>query len=101
MRGPIGMCCGEDGFWSGALGGVGIYGRCGKRRDARKVFEEMCERDVVAVTVVIRTLMDCGMVEEAVGVFGEVGEVGEKDRVCWIGIIDGLVTNGEGVGGVS
>ncbi|KAL2984811.1 hypothetical protein AAZX31_12G111200 [Glycine max] len=75
-----------------ALKLVELYGKCGVLEDARKMFDGMPERDVVACTVMIGSCFDCGMVEEAIEVFNEMGT---RDTVCWTMVIDGLVRNGE------
>ncbi|KAG5252170.1 pentatricopeptide repeat-containing family protein [Salix suchowensis] len=56
-----------------------LYGKCGAFEDARRVFDEMPERDVVASTVMINYYFDHGI----------------KDTICWTAMIDGLVRNGE------
>ena len=75
-----------------ALKLVELYGKCGVLEDARKMFDGMPERDVVACTVMIGSCFDCGMVEEAIEVFNEMGT---RNTVCWTMVIDGLVRNGE------
>ncbi|MBA0741710.1 hypothetical protein Gogos_014842 [Gossypium gossypioides] len=69
-----------------------FYGKCGEFDDARKVFDKMTERDVVASTIVINCFLDHGLVEQAIEVFDRVRV---KDTVCWTAMIDGLVRNGE------
>uniref|UniRef100_I1MP29 DYW domain-containing protein n=1 Tax=Glycine max TaxID=3847 RepID=I1MP29_SOYBN len=67
---------------------VELYGKCGVLEDARKMFDGMPERNVVACTVMIGSCFDCGMVEEAIEVFNEMGT---RNTVCWTMVIDGLV----------
>ncbi|KAJ6390099.1 hypothetical protein OIU77_024336 [Salix suchowensis] len=69
-----------------------LYGKCGAFEDARRVFDEMPERDVVASTVMINYYFDHGLVHEATSVFSLIRI---KDTVCWTAMIDGLVRNGE------
>ncbi|KAJ6403822.1 hypothetical protein OIU84_012088 [Salix udensis] len=69
-----------------------LYGKCGAFEDARRVFDEMPERDVVASTVMINYYFDHGLVREATSVFSLIRI---KDTVCWTAMIDGLVRNGE------
>ncbi|XP_017974146.1 PREDICTED: putative pentatricopeptide repeat-containing protein At5g59200, chloroplastic [Theobroma cacao] len=69
-----------------------FYGKCGEFDNARKVFDEMVERDVVASTIMINCYLDHGLVEQAIEVFDRVRI---KDTVCWTAMIDGLVRNGE------
>ncbi|XP_011015313.1 PREDICTED: putative pentatricopeptide repeat-containing protein At5g59200, chloroplastic [Populus euphratica] len=68
------------------------YGKGGAFEDARQVFDEMPERDVVASTVMINYYFDHGLVNEATSVFSLIRI---KDTVCWTAMIDGLVRNGE------
>ncbi|XP_010454688.1 PREDICTED: putative pentatricopeptide repeat-containing protein At5g59200, chloroplastic [Camelina sativa] len=67
-----------------------IYGRFGDLVDAKKVFDEMPERDQVAVTVMINCYSERGCIEEALELFQDVKV---KDTVCWTAMIDGLVRN--------
>ncbi|XVF32034.1 hypothetical protein REPUB_Repub17cG0046800 [Reevesia pubescens] len=69
-----------------------FYGKCGEFDDARKLFDEMTERDVVASTIMMNCFLDHGLVEQAIEVFDRVWI---KDTVCWTAMIDGLVRNGE------
>ncbi|KAH0690243.1 hypothetical protein KY290_018485 [Solanum tuberosum] len=69
-----------------------LYGKCGEFNDAKKVFDEMPQRDVVASTVMISCYLDHGLVSKAIDEFRLVST---KDIVCWTAVIDGLVRNGE------
>ncbi|KAF3501375.1 hypothetical protein F2Q69_00044169 [Brassica cretica] len=69
-----------------------VYGRYGELVDAKKVFDEMPERDEVAATVMINCYSECGSIEEALELFKDVKV---KDTVCWTAMIDGLVRNKE------
>lgn len=71
---------------------IELYGKCREFQDAKRVFGEMPERDVVAATVMISCYSDHGLAEKAVDVFNLVRI---KDAVCWTAMIDGLVRNGE------
>ena len=71
---------------------IELYGKCGAFEDARRVFDEMPERDVVASTVMINYYFDHGLVHDATSVFSLIRI---KDTVCWTAMIDGLVRNGE------
>ncbi|THF96694.1 hypothetical protein TEA_017375 [Camellia sinensis var. sinensis] len=71
---------------------VELYGKCGEFEDAWLVFDEMPERDIVALTVMISCYVDHGLVEEARNIFDGVQT---KDTVCWTAMIDGFVRNGE------
>ncbi|KAH0641776.1 hypothetical protein KY290_033381 [Solanum tuberosum] len=48
---------------------IDMYGKCGVLDDARKVFDCMCERNVVAWNSLIVSYMQNGFNEEAIGVF--------------------------------
>ncbi|CAN8253278.1 unnamed protein product [Cochlearia groenlandica] len=69
-----------------------IYGKAGVLCDAKKVFDEMPQRDQVAATVMINCYSECGSVNEALELFRDVEA---KDTVCWTAMIDGLVRNRE------
>ncbi|VVB16560.1 unnamed protein product [Arabis nemorensis] len=69
-----------------------IYGKYGELVDAKKVFDEMPERDHVAATVLINCFSECGAIKEALEIFQDVKI---KDTVCWTAMIDGLVRNRE------
>ncbi|KAG8371654.1 hypothetical protein BUALT_Bualt13G0110700 [Buddleja alternifolia] len=58
----------------------------------KNVFDEMPERDVVAMTVLILSYFENGLIEKACDTFNLVNA---KDTVCWTSMIDGLVRNGE------
>ncbi|XP_015967918.1 putative pentatricopeptide repeat-containing protein At5g59200, chloroplastic [Arachis duranensis] len=75
-----------------ALKLIELYGKCDEVEDARKVFDKIPERDVVARTVMMASYFDHGMVEEAIEVFNGLKT---QDTVCWTAMIDGLVRNGE------
>ncbi|XP_010268183.1 PREDICTED: putative pentatricopeptide repeat-containing protein At5g59200, chloroplastic [Nelumbo nucifera] len=69
-----------------------FYGKCGEFRDARQVFDEMPEGDVVASTVMISCYVNHGLINDAYALFYQVPV---KDTVCWTAMIDGFVRNGE------
>ncbi|XP_057780830.1 putative pentatricopeptide repeat-containing protein At5g59200, chloroplastic [Salvia miltiorrhiza] len=69
-----------------------LYGKCAKFDEMQKLFDEMPERDVVAMTVMISSYLEHRLVERACVAFDLV-EV--KDAVCWTTMIDGLVRNEE------
>ncbi|XP_009781807.1 putative pentatricopeptide repeat-containing protein At5g59200, chloroplastic [Nicotiana sylvestris] len=71
---------------------VELYGKCGEFIDAKRVFDEMPQRDVVGSTVMISCYLDHGLVHEAMDEFRLVST---KDNVCWTAMIDGLARNGE------
>ncbi|XP_074275431.1 pentatricopeptide repeat-containing protein At4g21065-like [Silene latifolia] len=55
---------------------IHLYGKCGVLGDARKVFDEMSERDVVSWTSLIDGFVDNGMCVEGIGLFSEMVESG-------------------------
>ncbi|CAH8280192.1 unnamed protein product [Arabidopsis lyrata] len=69
-----------------------IYGKSGELADAKKVFDEMPDRDQVVATVMINCYSECGCIKEALELFQDVKI---KDTVCWTAMIDGLVRNRE------
>ncbi|KAK4408727.1 putative pentatricopeptide repeat-containing protein, chloroplastic [Sesamum angolense] len=71
---------------------IELYGKCGEFDDMKRVFDEMPERDVVAMTVMMSSYFEHELVERACGIFDLVKV---KDTVCWTAMIDGLVRNGE------
>ncbi|RYR55924.1 hypothetical protein Ahy_A05g021752 isoform A [Arachis hypogaea] len=71
-----------------ALKLIELYGKCDEVEDARKVFDKIPERDVVARTVMMASYFDHGMVEEAIEVFNGLKT---QDTVCWTAMIDGLM----------
>ncbi|XP_009600182.1 putative pentatricopeptide repeat-containing protein At5g59200, chloroplastic [Nicotiana tomentosiformis] len=71
---------------------VELYGKCGEFSDAKRMFDEMPQRDVVASTVMISCYLDHGLVRKAMDEFWLVST---KDNVCWTAMIDGLARNGE------
>ncbi|KAF5175280.1 Pentatricopeptide repeat-containing protein [Thalictrum thalictroides] len=63
--------------------------REGKINEARKVFDEMPERDVVTWTTVISGYVKCGLVQEARMLFDEVDA--KKNVVTWTALIGGYI----------
>ncbi|CAA6667800.1 unnamed protein product [Spirodela intermedia] len=68
-----------------------FYGKCGEFTSARKVFDEMPDKDAVASTILISCYVGFGMVEKALATFEDAME---KDTTCWTAMIDGLARNG-------
>ncbi|KAK4270936.1 hypothetical protein QN277_019700 [Acacia crassicarpa] len=75
-----------------ALKLIELYGKCGRLEDARNLFDEMSERDVVACSVLITCYFDHGLTQEAMSLFNKLQS---SDTVYWTAVIDGLVKNGE------
>uniref|UniRef100_A0A2N9EDY3 Pentatricopeptide repeat-containing protein n=1 Tax=Fagus sylvatica TaxID=28930 RepID=A0A2N9EDY3_FAGSY len=63
--------------------------REGRIGDARRVFDQMCERDVVTWTTVITGYIKCGMVEEARRLFDRVDA--KKNVVTWTALVGGYI----------
>ncbi|KAL1346673.1 hypothetical protein HN51_020264 [Arachis hypogaea] len=57
---------------------VCLYSKCGYLKDARKVFDDIPEKNVVSWTAIICGYIGCGLHKEAVGLFRELLEVGVK-----------------------
>ncbi|CAN1219449.1 Pentatricopeptide repeat-containing protein At5g66520 [Linum perenne] len=83
----LGLC----GDWHIKSAGIRMYGRFGKVGEARKVFDEMPERNVGSWNAVVSGLAKCGRVEEAREVFDEMVE---RDEISWSGLIDGYIRGG-------
>ncbi|KAL4031437.1 hypothetical protein IC575_009715 [Cucumis melo] len=64
-------------------------GKEGKIREARKVFEEMLDRDVVSWTAVITGYIKCGMIEEAKTLFDRNDAI--KNVVTWTALVSGYI----------
>ncbi|KAM1660824.1 hypothetical protein COP2_003838 [Malus domestica] len=58
-----------------------LYGKCGEFEHARRVFDEMPDRDVVASTVMITSFADYGLIEEAIGVFNRARSKDTRNNV--------------------
>lgn len=63
--------------------------REGRIGDARRVFDQMCERDVVTWTTVIAGYVKGGMVEEARRLFDRVDA--KKNVVTWTALVGGYI----------
>uniref|UniRef100_A0A7N0RJC0 Uncharacterized protein n=1 Tax=Kalanchoe fedtschenkoi TaxID=63787 RepID=A0A7N0RJC0_KALFE len=81
----------EDSFVRNTL--IHMYMSCGLMFEARKVFDEMTEFDVVAWNSMIMGLGKNGEVVEARRLFDEMGF--RKNVVSWNSMISGYVRNGE------
>ncbi|CAN6460077.1 unnamed protein product [Victoria cruziana] len=72
---------------------IDMYGRCRSIEAARRVFDEMPYRDLVADTAMVTVYCMRGLTEEARSIFEGVSEV--KDVVLWSAMIGGYVQNGK------
>ncbi|XP_008240808.2 PREDICTED: pentatricopeptide repeat-containing protein At2g35030, mitochondrial [Prunus mume] len=61
----------------------------GKVREARQVFDEMPDKDVVTWTTVIMGYIRCGMMEEARRLFDRVDA--KKDVITWTALVSGYM----------
>eukprot|EP00268_Persea_americana_P053200 TRINITY_DN6003_c1_g1_i1.p1 TRINITY_DN6003_c1_g1~~TRINITY_DN6003_c1_g1_i1.p1 ORF type:complete len:611 (-),score=69.79 TRINITY_DN6003_c1_g1_i1:95-1927(-) len=79
---------------------VEVYAKCGCIELACKVFDEMCERNVMSWTVMIRGLAMCGHGGDALALFSNMIEEGVKpDGITFLGVLSacshsGLVDEG-------
>eukprot|EP01018_Ginkgo_biloba_P007201 Gb_03579 [translate_table: standard] len=79
---------------------VTMYSRCGSIEHARKMFDGMCTRDVVAWTAMIAGCAQHGCGEEALQLFEQMQQAGMKpDHVSFVGVLSacshvGLVNEG-------
>ncbi|GJU50752.1 pentatricopeptide repeat-containing protein, partial [Tanacetum coccineum] len=71
---------------------IDMYVRCGELGDARKVFDEMCVRDLISWTTLIVAYTRVGDMGEA-GVLFE--GLGVKDMVVWTAMVMGFAQNGK------
>lgn len=69
-----------------------MYAKCGCVIDARKVFDEMRERDVVAWTAMICGYTKLGMMDEAMWLFENMGE---RNSFTWSTIVAGYASCGD------
>ncbi|KAI9119762.1 hypothetical protein K1719_009151 [Acacia pycnantha] len=69
-----------------------IYAKCGLVSDARAVFDEMGERDVVAWTAMIRAYTKVGMMVDAMWLFENMKE---RNSFTWTTIVAGYANNGD------
>ncbi|XP_062009281.1 pentatricopeptide repeat-containing protein At1g08070, chloroplastic-like [Rosa rugosa] len=76
---------GLDKFVQSSL--VSMYSKCGEIESARKVFDEMRERDLVAWNSLIDGYARCGRVDVAVELFDQMEE---RDSFSWTVLVDGL-----------
>ncbi|XP_077236630.1 pentatricopeptide (PPR) repeat-containing protein [Tasmannia lanceolata] len=90
IHGQIMKC----GFESYAFVGsplVDMYSRAGLINDAKSVFEEMSERNLVLHNTMITGLFRCGMIEDSKRLFSEMPE---RDSISWTIMITGFTQNG-------
>ncbi|KAM0943250.1 putative tetratricopeptide-like helical domain superfamily [Dioscorea sansibarensis] len=67
---------------------ITMYARCGEVRTARKVFDEICQRDVVSWNSMISGYSKMGFAGEAVGLFREMRDSGfEPDEKTMVSVL--------------
>lgn len=71
---------------------ISKLGKEGKIGEARRIFEEMPDRDVVSWTAVITGYIKCGMIEEAKNLFDRFDSI--KNVVTWTALVSGFVRLG-------
>ncbi|KAL0424842.1 UNVERIFIED_CONTAM: putative pentatricopeptide repeat-containing protein [Sesamum radiatum] len=69
---------------------VDMYAKCGLISEAKRVFDEFPERNLVMYNTMLMGFLRCGMVEESY-LFGCMTE---KDSISWTTMITGLTQNG-------
>ncbi|KAL4389495.1 hypothetical protein HN51_010388 [Arachis hypogaea] len=72
---------------------VDAYAKCGKMKEARRLFDEMPVRDIPAWTTLVSGYAACGNMESAAEVFCEMPQ---KNSYSWTSLIGGYARNGMG-----
>ncbi|XP_004296037.1 PREDICTED: pentatricopeptide repeat-containing protein ELI1, chloroplastic-like [Fragaria vesca subsp. vesca] len=75
-----------------------LYCKCNEIKDARKVFDEMPQRDVIANNCMISGLCWSRLTLEAIGLFNNMSK---RDVGSWNSLISGLAQNSEGRAGLA
>ncbi|KAF5757586.1 putative tetratricopeptide-like helical domain superfamily, DYW domain-containing protein [Helianthus annuus] len=70
---------------------VEMYAKAGFIDDARQVFDELPERNVVMYNTMIMGLLRCGMIEASEQLFHSMRE---KDSITWTTMVTGFAQNG-------
>ncbi|XP_020113240.1 putative pentatricopeptide repeat-containing protein At1g68930, partial [Ananas comosus] len=70
---------------------VDMYSKSGLADEAKRAFDEIGERNVVAYNTMITGLLRCGAVGDAKQLFDEMPE---RDSVSWTAVVAGLAQNG-------
>ncbi|VFQ74431.1 unnamed protein product [Cuscuta campestris] len=69
-----------------------MYVRCGQISDARKLFDEMTERNHFSWNTLLEGYLKCGMLSESLRLFSQMDQ---KNDFSWNVVITGLVKAGE------
>ncbi|KAL7118560.1 hypothetical protein ACP275_02G010200 [Erythranthe tilingii] len=72
---------------------IDVYAKCGELVDARRLFDQMSERDVLAWTTLVSGYAKGGDMKSAQEMFDTMPE---KNSVSWTALIAGYVQNGMG-----
>ncbi|XP_042483971.1 putative pentatricopeptide repeat-containing protein At1g68930 [Macadamia integrifolia] len=70
---------------------VDMYTKAGLIYDAKRIFDEMSERNIVMYNTMITGFLRCGMIDEAQHLFHEMPD---RDSISWTTMITGLTQNG-------
>lgn len=76
---------------------VTLYWKCGKVKEARKVFKEMPMRDLVSWNAILSAYVNNGSINEAKYLFDEMPE---RNVLTWTMMIAGFAQNGSGEEGL-
>lgn len=82
---------GFERFKSIRIGLLELCVTCERMRDAKRVFDEMCTRDVIAWNLIIRGFCRCGNMEMGLSLFREMGQ---QSVVSWNTVISSLAQSG-------
>ncbi|KAJ8529597.1 hypothetical protein K7X08_036432 [Anisodus acutangulus] len=85
------LALGFERFGSIRIGVVELYSGCGGINDAKKVFDEMPQRDVILWNLMIKGYSQSGNVDMGLGLFRQMGE---RTVVSWNLMISSLAQNG-------
>ncbi|CAN6442194.1 unnamed protein product [Victoria cruziana] len=78
---------------------IDLYGKFQLPDSARRVFEEVPQRNVFSWNILMMGCFDCGRITNALQLFDEMPEL-ERDAVSWNTIIAGCAQNGRGEEGL-
>ncbi|XP_073042569.1 pentatricopeptide repeat-containing protein At1g09190-like [Primulina eburnea] len=82
---------GFERFGSIRIGLLELCVNCERMRDAKRVFDEMCSRDVISWNLVIRGFCRCGDMKMGLSLFREMGQ---QSIVSWNTVISCLAQSG-------
>ncbi|KAF6173606.1 hypothetical protein GIB67_022965 [Kingdonia uniflora] len=72
---------------------IDMYSKCIGIKESRRVFDEMTEKDVIAMNTMVSGLCRCGLTMEAMGLFQNMSN---RDIGFWNSLISVLARNSEG-----